>query len=153
MSIHFNESLPWFGPSKHLSAHPSKQQRPLFGQSENEEILSTERWITKLWSWWGRVGWADFAFDKLSVLVDITVPKMPHKKRKHMRHYTREAKKNHETSRIVWKETWKSPVSVCPGLQQLEGGAPWQAVAVSEGAGQDEDPPSPSPPTPVDTEI
>ena len=44
-------------------------------------------------------------------------------------------------------------MSVCPGLQQLEGGAAWQAVAVSEGAGQDEDPPSPSPPTPANQEI
>ena len=40
-----------------------------------------------------------------------------------------------------------SPVSVRPGLQQLEGAAPGQAV--SEGAGQDEAPPWPSLETPA----
>ena len=44
-------------------------------------------------------------------------------------------------------------MSVCPGLQQFEGGAPWQAVAASEGAGQDDAPPWPSPPTPANQEI
>ena len=40
-----------------------------------------------------------------------------------------------------------SPVSVRPGLQQLEGGAAEQAV--NEGAGQEEAPPWPSPKTPA----
>ena len=44
-------------------------------------------------------------------------------------------------------------MSVCPGLQQFEGGDPWQAVAASEGAGQDEDPPSSPPPTPANPEM
>ena len=39
------------------------------------------------------------------------------------------------------------PVSVRPGLQQLEGGAPGQVV--NEGAGQDEAPPWPSLETPA----
>ena len=32
------------------------------------------------------------------------------------------------------------PVSVCPGLQQLEGAAPWQLAAGGGEAGQEEDP-------------
>ena len=43
-------------------------------------------------------------------------------------------------------------MSVWPGLQQLEGAAPWQA-AVSEGAGQEEAPPWSPPDTPGDKAI
>ena len=42
-------------------------------------------------------------------------------------------------------------MSVRPGLQQLEGSAPWQAV--SEGAGQDEAPPWAPPETPENKTI